>query len=245
MTLLSIAQNTLKEIPGFEVPATIAGNENETAVLSLALINRAILETRRRSNWTQLTVRHTITTVALQDQYDLPGDWKKFIAGTWWDGTNHWPMQGPVSARDWEFLKGRLITSTVRRLFRIFKGTSDNDRKIYIFPTPPSSGEEITLEYISNGLVEDTSGTLKEIFTADDDTSLIDEDVVALGFKWRFLKSKGLPYVEEFRDYEVAVADLKGDNGGAILDLAGHGLHHGHRLGHGGHFLIQEGDFPG
>lgn len=236
MTLLSIAQNTLREIPGFEVPSTIVDNQNETAVLSLALINRSLLETRRRSNWEQLTVQRTITLVASQEQYDLPSDWKKFITITWWDQTNRWPMRGPATSAEWEALQSRIFESSFRRWFRIFKGTSDNDRMIYIFPIPASSGDEITYEYISNGVVEDTSGALKEIFTADTDTSLLDEDVVALGFKWRFLKTKGLPYVEEFRDYEVGIADIKGDNGGALLRLSGR--HRGHR-----HVLTQEGNF--
>ncbi len=239
MTLLTIAQNTLREIPGFEVPASIIGNENETAVLSLALINRALLEVRRRSNWDQLTVRHTVTTVATQEEYPLPSDFKKFITMTWWDKTNRWPVEGPVTAAVWEALKTSIVTGTIRRVVRIFKGATSNDRKIFIFPTPPTSGDEITLEYISDGLVQDTGGTLKTTFTADTDVSLLDEDVVALCFKWRFLQAQGQPYVEEFRDCEAAIADLIGDNGGGLLVLGQLPL----RTNRERFFRTQEGNF--
>ncbi len=242
MTLLTIAQNTLREIPGFEVPAGIVGNDNETAVLALALINRSLFETRRRSNWEQLAVRHTITTVLDQEEYDLPSDWKRFMSGTWWDLTNRWPMRGPASPVEWESLKTRDITSTLRRWFRIYKSSTSNERKIYLFPIPEASGDEVTLEYISNGIVEDSTGALQEKFLADDDISLLDEDVISLGFKWRFLKTKGLPYVEEFRDYEVAIADLKSDKGPGILDLRG--LNTLTRRRAAPFFRTQEGDFP-
>ena len=236
MTLITIAQNTLREINGFEVPTTLVGNDNETAVLSLALINRALLETQRRANWGQTTVRHRITTVAGQEEYDLPSDFKQFLTGTWWDADNRWRVFGPASPAEWAALQARAVTGSVRRFVRIFRGTASNDRKIYFFPVPASDGDSIDVEYLSNGIVQDSGGNLKERFTADDDTSLIDEDVIALGFKWRFLKSNGLPHAEEFRDYEMAVADLKGDDGGALLDYGASNLIRS--------FGVQEGDFP-
>ena len=42
-------------------------------------------------------------------------------------------------------------------------------------------------------------------FLADDDTSVIDEELIKLGVRWRFLKSKGLEYAEDFRQYEARV----------------------------------------
>lgn len=236
MTLLTIAQDTLRELPNFEVPDTIIGNANKTAVLSLALINRSLLETRKRSNWEQLAIPHTITTVTSQEEYALPSDYNRTIAVTWWDGTNQWPMRGPATPQRWEFLKTSIVSTGVRRWFRIFRESSGTARKVYIFPLPTNNTDEITFEYISDGLVVDTGATLHPKYQADDDVGLLDEDVVALGFKWRFLKTNGLPYVEEFRDYELAIEDLKGDNGGAIFNMDA-----GRRQ-----FVVrtQEGNFP-
>jgi len=217
MTLLSIVQTTLREIPGAEVPSTVAENTNETAVLSLALVNRTMLELARRYDWDQLTIRYTITTVASQEEYSLPSDWERFISGTWWDGTNIWKMEGPATAEQWERLKVWTSSTTVRRWFRLFQGASATPRKIYIFPTPAASSESLTMEYISNQPVLSAASAGKEKFTVDTDTCLLDEDIVSLGFKWRFLQSKGLPHSEEFRDFEMALNRLKGDAGGQIL----------------------------
>ena len=49
MSLLSIVQDTIKEMGGFEVPTSVVSNTNETAVRSLALVNRSIKEVAKRS----------------------------------------------------------------------------------------------------------------------------------------------------------------------------------------------------
>jgi len=236
MTLLTIVQTTLRELPGVEVPATIVGNENETAVLALALVNRTMLELARRYDWDQLTIRYTITTVASQEEYSLPADWKRFISGTWWDGTNTWPMEGPATAEQWERLKTWTSSTTVRRWFRVFQGASATPRKIYIFPTPAASSESLTLEYVSDEPVLSAASAGQEKFLADDDTCLFDEDVISLGFKWRWLQAKGLPYSEEFRDFEVAVGRLQGDKGSQILAFGPSSLN---KRG----FAVEEGNY--
>jgi hypothetical protein len=40
---------------------------------------------------------------------------------------------------------------------------------------------------------------------ADDDTSLLSEDLMALGGEWRFKQRKGFDYAETFRTYEIQV----------------------------------------
>ena len=67
MSLLTIVQDSLREIGGFEVPTSVVGNTNETAVLSLALVNRSLKEVAKRTQWSGITIRGSINTVASQD----------------------------------------------------------------------------------------------------------------------------------------------------------------------------------
>lgn len=243
MSLLTIIQDSLKEIPGLEVPTTIVGNENQTAVLSLALANRALKQIRVRSNFNETNVRQTITTVNGQEEYAIPSGFGRILSVTWWDLSNRWPMFGPASAAEWEALKSRIVQSSIRRIWRLFRSETSTDNVLHIFPTPTVSGESLTYEFVTRAVVEDTSGNLTETFLNDTDVALISEDVIAAEFKWRFLKSKGLPYAEELRDAETLLADLISQDGGGIIDFIGNDDRDNRdprRL-----FIVQEGNFPG
>ena len=221
MSLLTIVQNTLREIGGFEVPTSVVGNTNETAVLSLALVNRSLKETAKRTRWPNQTVRGSITTQASTDEYALPSDFKAILNDSMWDDTNNRKVFGPISVTEWEYFKNTDITEqSLTRYMRIFKSASGNNRVFYLYPTPDSVAT-INYEYLSNALAQSSGGTAQEVFLADTDTGLLDEDTVALGFKWRILKSRGLPYAEEFRDYESAVEDSINDTGAGIISLGG------------------------
>lgn len=221
MTLLTIVQDCLNELGGFEVPSAIVGNANETAVRSLALVNRSLKETARRFDWDGVTVRGTITTVASQEEYTLPSDFKALINQTMWDDTNNRAVSGPLSPVEWETVKNSGLTSSASRWFRIFKSASSNDNVFYLFPTPDGI-DTLNFEYRSNALTQTSGGSPQaEKYLADSDTAVLDEDIILLGFKWRFMKSFGLPYAEEFRDYELAVDDGIASTGSDIMDLAG------------------------
>lgn len=219
MTLLSIVQDCLNEIGGFLVPDAIIGNTNETAIRSLAIINRSLKETAKRFDWDGLTVRGTITTVASQEEYSLPSDFKSFIDDTMWDDTNNRIVSGPISPFEWEGLKNSDTSAGISRWFRIYKSSTSNDIKFYLFPVP-TSVDTLRFEYRSIGLTQTSGGAIQgDKYLADDDTSLLDEDIILLGFKWRFLKSFGLPYAEEFRDYEIAVDDGITNTGSGVIDI--------------------------
>ena len=56
--------------------------------------------------------------------------------------------------------------------------------------------------------------TYKQYFTLDTDTTLLPEDLVIQGLRWRWKKEKGLDYAEDFRTYEMQVKDAIGRDGG-------------------------------
>ena len=56
-------------------------------------------------------------------------------------------------------------------------------------------------------------------------TSLLDEELITLGVVWRFLKIKGLPYDQQFQEYQVRRQEVSAQDGAkAVLRTGGPGL---------------------
>ena len=223
MSLLDICQDAVREIGAFEVPAVIVGSQNPTAVQLLALAKRAINEDARRHDWVALDVEQTFLTVASQQAYDeLPADLDEIINITWWDRTNRNPVFGPVTPVEWNALIARDLQTSRSLVFRIRRNATTGNEEILLFPTPGTSGETIAFEYKTNARVKSSVGVLQKTWEADDDVGLLDEDITTLNVKYRLLQSRGLPYAEEFRDYEAALDRARAADGAAsVIDMDG------------------------
>lgn len=210
-TLLTIAQDALKEDGRWQVPATIVGNSDPTAVQLLALANRTGRVLAYDHSWQVLVISYTFPTVASTTNYALPSDFHHFVNLTQWNRTAYAQMVGPVSPRDWEALQSGLSASAgIDKAFRIY------GNRFYIYPTP-TSVETIAYQYYSANWI---SG--KPAFTADADVPLLDADLFTLGIRYRFLRAKGLPYDEEKGEY-ISRRDslLEKDGGKGTISFGG------------------------
>ena len=189
MSLLTICTNALKELGGFEIPGSFYGNPNATARQCLALTTREGNALVREYRWSVLIGSTTITTVSGTANYDLPTDFIAFANMSQWDRTNNRQLSGPLSGAVWQYRKSGIVTSSVlNRGFRI----QNND--IYIDPTP-TSADTLAYDYYSKYWItkQSDSSTTNE-FSSDNDTCRLDEELITLGLKWRFLQAKGLPF---------------------------------------------------
>lgn len=212
MTLATICTNALKEIGGFEVPSAFYGNTNLTARQCVALVNREGKTLERENRWSELINTHTFATVDGTANYDLPVDFRAFANMSQWDRTNARPLYGPTSGMIWQYRKSGIGTSSdLDVAFRI----QNND--LYLDPTP-SSVRTIAFDYYSSKWVTlaTASGgfTVAVEFASDNDTARLDEELLTLGLKWRFLQAKGLPFEAEYREYETMKTEAVTDNGG-------------------------------
>ncbi len=218
MTLLSMCTAALEEIGEFSGPSTIVGNANRTATQILALANVEGRALSRRHGWEALVVEKAFTTTAdqaIQTSGAPPANMRFILNATWWDRTNFWPLRGPATAEEWQALQSGIVTSTVRRWYRILAGD------FLVFPDAPNSTDIIVYEYISKNFCQSSGGTGQSAWADDTDTGILDEELMQMGLVWRFLKSKGLPYEEEFNAYELEVRRAIAHDGGApILNLA-------------------------
>lgn len=189
MSLLSICQ-AAAEASGFAAPSTVIGNPDDTAKLLLRLINKGGKKLAWKP-WEILQKEYTFATVAAQASYAFPSDLKYFLDYTAWDRSQFWALRGSLSPSEWQRYKSGTQTTTPRTRFRIKAGA------IFLDPTPGGI-DNLVIEYISKNWVTDGS-LFYNAFSADAQTSLIDEDLLELDLTWRFLERKGLAY-EEARD---------------------------------------------
>ena len=184
LTLLQIVQETCGEL-GITQPNAVATSTDDQIKQMHALINGMGRELYREFQWQKLVTEYTFSTVASQEAYSLPTDYGYEINQTEWDKTHHWPLQGPKSSQEWQWLKSGIISAGPRFRFRI------QGNQIHINPVP---GDVYSLgfEYISKYWALAADGvTYKEKFTLDDDTCIYDDQLMINGLKAKWQLAKG------------------------------------------------------
>ncbi len=204
MTLLTIVQNTCQRV-GVPAPSSVINNADATVQQMLALAQEQGKELTDRFHWQALTKEATFTTVAQESQGSIgtvaPG-FSRLLNDTLYDRTDRTHVYGPLNAQDWQHEQGTNGTSVYDR-FRI------RGDLLLLYPAP-AAGHQIAFEYVTKNWI---SGD-KDAFSADEDTPLLEEELLTLGLVWRFREAKGFDYAEAFRKYEVRLANAQARDGG-------------------------------
>ena len=175
----------------------------------------------------QVIDAHTITTTQLSSAtsiggsvtfsktiYDLPPDYETITDNTHWDKTKHWQMLGPVDAQQWQWLKSGYISTGPRVRWRIL------GNEFQIWP-PYNTQEYLGFEYRSRGFVKDATGQVKNSFTADTDTTILDDTVMVLATKLKYFQIKSFDTTALSQDYQRYLSVAKAnDKGSATLSFA-------------------------
>jgi hypothetical protein len=170
--------------------------------------------------WEQLTKEWTFTTVPTTGKvqaYALPSDWSYFLDQTQWDRTNHWPLLGPKTAQEWQWLKGGILSSGPRLRYRVVGG------KMELFPADSSNGATIAMEYVADTWLADAAvaNTFYSDVRADDNLLLLDPWVMTAYLKLKYYEAKGLDTTAYRDDFlNVWNARLGQNKGAPVLTLA-------------------------
>lgn len=212
-TLLSIIQDVCDEI-GITRPTSVYASTDAQIRTLLQMSNREGRDIARMHDWTVLERLATITTVSSQAEYSLPTDFSRLLNLTAWDSTNKRPMFGAVGAMEWRAIKSSALGSgLIDRRFRVIKSASALTRVVEIDPTPATSSESLTYEYISTYWCKDTGGTTgRSAWAADTDIPIIDSDLLTLGTIIRFRRAKGFGFASEADEYQQLFATLSGQD---------------------------------
>jgi hypothetical protein len=200
MTLISTIQRVADAV-GLPRPASTT-SQDQLARQMLALANE-VIEDLADMEWPVLQAEYQFPTVVNQEAYALPANFKEFIRETAYNASVYYNIRGGITPAEWQLNKQRLLQPTGRFKMRIM----GDPPMMHIVPLPQVV-ENIVYEYKTNSLVRDESGTLKQLFTQDNDTARVPEEVVRKGIKWKIKHAKGLDYAEDYNDYQATKSTL-------------------------------------
>lgn len=217
MSLLQIISDVCDDV-GVDAPISVIGNTDQDIKQLLQLANTEGKLLADSYDWQALETEFSLTTTGTEDQGAiatlLPG-YKKLIPNTLWNQNIRYMVAGNTSPQDYQRIKTAVQTGPYPD-FRIRGG------RFLLYPIA-ASGQTIKGEYITKNWVLNVDGvTPYSRWTNDTDTSVLDEDIITLGVRWRWLKAHNFDYAEEFRDYETIKENSKARDGGKLTkNLAG------------------------
>jgi hypothetical protein len=156
----------------------------------------------------------TGAVVLAQTAYDLPPDFERITNRTQWDKTKRWEALGPEDAQQWQWLKSGYISTGPRIRWRIL------DNQFQVWP-PMNTNEYLGWEYKSKGFARGADGSVKNSFTADSDTTVLDDRIFVLGTKLKYWAIKGFDTTALIQEYQRYLSVAKAqDKGAANLSFA-------------------------
>ena len=199
-----MVQNVADETTLFERPTTVISNSNRETRQALSFLKKVHRELVEAYDWQILTKEQTFTTdgsgsYAFSDII-TDGDYERPVTETEWDRSNEKKVQ-IVNAAEWQELKSGIITNTGIYRFARARGNS-------LLITPDASGDTLVLEYVSSYYAESSGGTRKATFTADDDVSVFNENLIELGLKYYLKDEYGLPAIGDGDKYYDSMEKL-------------------------------------
>ena len=146
--------------------------------------------------------------VLAQTAYDLPADFERITNRTSWDKTKHWESLGPEDAQQWQWLKSGYIATGPRIRWRIL------DNQYQLWP-PMNTQEYLGYEYKSKGWVRSPTGAVQNSFTADSDTTVLDDRLIVLSTKLKYFQVKSFDTTALQQDYFRYLSVCKAQDKGA------------------------------
>ena len=200
------------------IPST-AGLDNTYSIVGTSVPQDTYVDTVLTANSLNTTQLSSATSVGgtvtfSKTIYPLPPDYETITDNTHWDKTKHWQMLGPVDAQQWQWLKSGYISTGPRVRWRIL------GNKFEIWP-PYNTLEYLGFEYRSKGWVRSATDDVKNSFTADTDTTVLDDTIIVLATKLKYFQIKSFDTTALQQDYSRYLSIAKAnDKGSATLSFA-------------------------
>ena len=194
------------------IPDT-TGLDNTYSIVGTSIPQDTYIDTVTSSTAITTTQKSSATTVGgsvtfSKTIYDLPSDYETITDNTHWDKTKHWQMLGPVDAQQWQWLKSGYISTGPRVRWRIL------DNQFCIWPIM-NTQEYLGWEYRSKGWARSAAGAIKNSFTADSDTTVLDDRIMVLLTKMKYWGIKGFDTTVVAQDYQRYLTIAKANDKGA------------------------------
>ena len=209
MAILDVIQGVAAAV-ALDIPEAVYGVQDRTSVELRALANEMAERIAASRDWLALTRDFTITGDGVGETFALPNDFARFrldaqLLSTA-SGLSLSRIDGPYGV-----LSAGFSPATALGQWGLRNGL------FYANPVL-SAGDAVAGVYITRDIVKGSDGALKERFTRDDDTFLLDERVLRLGMIWQWKENKGLPFDVAYQVYQDALGRAAAHEGtrGAI-----------------------------
>ena len=209
MTALSAFQSAATRLIGRR-PTTLFSSTEQFQVEMVDLITEVAKSIADNHDWNALTKVHTITGDGVETTFPLPSDYDRMLLdGSIYDATNWaWGYQRIVRPDEFLYLQ-------VRDFSIITPGYWSMLGNEFQFLPAPGDQSQAKFLYVTKNIVRDENGNLKEGFTADSDTFVLDERLLTLGLVWRWREQKKMDYGADQANFEKLFSDLSGRDGGS------------------------------
>jgi hypothetical protein len=214
VSLLTVVQ-AVTGLLALPTPAAVAGSTDRQVIQLMAIANEEGKLLAKRKAWQILTEEQGFASTAGPDQIAaIPADFDRFVPNSFFNRTTRRPMTGPITPRQWQWIQAQPVYSTVYLAFR------ERGGQFLVAPNPPA-GQECYYEYVSKNWCASQGGVAQAAYAADTDVALLDETLIQLGLRWRFMMAKGLDYAEYMATYEREVEQaMARDGGSSMLSLS-------------------------
>jgi hypothetical protein len=188
-SILEIMNDVLSQ-SGFLKRPQYFNSSDPDDVQMTAIANRTLLEISEFYAWSPYRIPFEITLNEGQENYALPSDLKWIVGDSSWETDGSRKVDDHISDAEWYQYKFSSLTSGGIIRARVY----GNEMQVQ----EPFNGGKISFEYISNFAVKDSEGAVKEQFTQDTDTFLLNDQLLTLGIQANWGQTKLMPQYQEW-----------------------------------------------
>ena len=185
-------------------PQDLFNEDSQQEAIFLSVAKDTLDSLLRYGDWQELTKEGEIRTVEGKSRYllaDYCEDFYCLVNNTVFVKDSAEKVVGAVTPEQWMREKYFNVPSLDLK-FKIQNG-------MFNFLTPPPGGLKIVFQYRSSGIVFDSCGDFcgeeKSTLSKNTDIPVFDEYLVKKGIVWRWYRRNGMPYEEEYNEYEREV----------------------------------------
>jgi hypothetical protein len=192
VSCLTVVQEACDQLQGITRPTSVVSSSDPGVQQMLRLLNQAGRSLARDHDWSSIVVVRNFTGLAQQAQTgEPPAAFDRFVSGGQiFDVDRKLPLSGSIDQSRFQWLTLQIMGG-IDRYWAIIDGV------INITPAPTGT-ETYRYSYVSKNWC---AGGDK--FTADTDTSELNEELLTLSLIWRWNRAKGLDYAEDMRNFEL------------------------------------------
>jgi hypothetical protein len=174
------------------------------------LANEVATDIIKAHDWRALIKQERMVGDGVTTAFDLPVDYDRMPKNA--DvGRMNWYTWGYVDAPDLNFWNDLIngLASPSPGYWIMLGGQMQ-------FIPPVSADTTAEYYYVSKAIAVDAdTGLVKNEFTKDSDTFVLDERLLTLGLIWRWRSMKRLDYTEDMKNYEIRLEQLSGEDKGS------------------------------